>query len=70
MADIVKTNNQVATVEKHIPQVGDYYTDRDGMILIRDITQRTVNGSVFTFYVCSEINEHFEPYESTDEKNT
>lgn len=28
MADIVKTNNQVATVEKHIPQVGDYYTDR------------------------------------------
>lgn len=68
MADIVKTNNQVATVEKHIPQVGDYYTDRDGMILIRDITHRTVNGNTFTFYVCSEINEHFEPYESTDEK--
>lgn len=62
------TKSSLTEIDRHVPKIGDYYTDRDGMILIRDITQRTVNGCVLTFYVCSDINEHFEPYESTDEK--
>lgn len=62
MADIIKQDNSLSNTEEHIPQVGDYYTERDGLIVITDIkVVQTSDGRSFTRYEYADIDENFQP---------